>query len=31
MVNFKRLYWGIGVYLVVVIALFTWFTRSYRP
>ena len=31
MVNFKRLYWGIGIYLAVVIALFTWFTRSYQP
>lgn len=28
--NFKRLYWLVGVYLVVVIALFTWFTRSYN-
>lgn len=31
MVNFRRLYWGIGIYLVVVIALFTWFTKSYQP
>jgi hypothetical protein len=31
MVNFKRLYWGIGIYLVVMISLLTWFTRSYRP
>jgi hypothetical protein len=31
MVNFKRLYWGIVIYLVVVISLFTWFTRSYQP
>ncbi len=31
MVNFKRLYWGVAIYLVVIIALFTWFTRSYAP
>ena len=31
MVNFKRLYWGIVIYLAAMIALFTWFTRSYQP
>jgi hypothetical protein len=27
--NFKRLYWLVGLYLAALIALFTWFTRSY--
>jgi hypothetical protein len=28
--NFKRLYWAVGVYVVAIIALFTWFTRSWN-
>ncbi len=28
--NFKRLYWLVGAYLAALIALFTWFTRSYN-
>jgi len=28
--NFRRLYWLVGLYLIAVIALFTWFTRSFN-
>ena len=28
--NFKRLYWLVGAYVVLVIAFFTWFTWSYN-
>lgn len=28
--NFKRLYWLVGLYVVGVIAFFTWFTRSFN-
>jgi len=30
MMNFNRLYWAVGAYVVVIIALFTWFTRSWN-
>lgn len=28
--NFRRLYWLVGLYVIVIIAFFTWFTRSYN-
>ncbi len=28
--NFRRLYWLVGLYVAAVIALFTWFTRSFN-
>jgi hypothetical protein len=28
--NIQRLYWAVGVYVVSLIALFTWFTRSWN-
>jgi hypothetical protein len=29
--TWKRIYWAVVVYLVVIIALFAWFGRAFRP